>query len=267
MMLINKESNFLTGKIKFWKKPIFDLDKFRELDEELRIYMSEKLNLTFNPFFIQPPRNNSILGNKKETYRFDFVQIDDKTDFIDHIEIGYGEHGYYYDIYLSSFELTPEKWDLNTNRIQNFIQNLEKNIERELEELYLLKNLLNENEREKSISISNFSVVIESDDWENTKFQTISTFFNCLTTIDLETESFFFDDRYKSNIIIPEYSFKIFPKKMFDNPGLTQKSGKHFNLERSFKIIPLDIDKKMWEIQSRGILFSSMALLVKKLIF
>lgn len=264
-MQMNRESPFLAGKIKYWQKPIFDLDKFHKFNEELRAYMSENLQFTFNPFFIQPPRPNSILGSKKETYRFDFVQIEEKKEIFDHIEIGFGEHGYYYDIYINHFELNLKNWDKYSQEIKSLIRELETKIENKFVDLYLKPHNLDK--EEKNISISNFSISIEAYHQETGKFQALSSFFNCLNSIKIETEPFFFDEKFHSNLIIPEYSLRIFPENMFKAPLLTQKSGKFLHLERSLKIVPLEISKGLWEIQARGIPFPSMALLIKSLVF
>lgn len=264
-MQIHSEIPFITGKIKYWKRSIFDLDKFRTFDQDIREFLNQKLHLIFNPCYIQPPRPNTILGNIKETYRFDQVFLADTSDYIHHLHIGFGEKGYFYDIYLKKFDFEKTEWIDFIYTLLLFEQNLENKLETQLTEIYL--NLEDVSADLENISIDNFSIAINTE--KNSQFHQsgIPNYFKLTQDLEIKTNNFFFKNEFNPNSFIPEYTLRILPEKLFIDPIFAQKMGNHLKLKRFFQISPINIKKNIWEINSRGIILESVGKILESLFF
>ncbi len=131
--------NNILGKIKRWSKPVFDLIKIEKnsliFKEDLERIL--EINLSFP--FIKMPNPNTALGYLKHTIRFDYGEpkLKENESIFNKIEIGFGERGYYYDIFynLIDFQKTIE----HLEKLKLFEKKIESTIEKDLRDFYFDK--------------------------------------------------------------------------------------------------------------------------------
>ncbi len=157
MRAIHNSQN-LIGKLIYFDKPLFKFNKILDPDESFPELLEERTPLKFSAPIIEPPNPSKVLGKYQSTLVFDFVTFKDKSfEHLDFIRMGFGEHGYYYDLHLK-FEIEE---DIRFEKIQSLINEINKisiMIENEFSELYFI-NPEENNKRE----ISNFSMTIQFD--------------------------------------------------------------------------------------------------------
>jgi hypothetical protein len=246
---VKQGSPFLFGKIKYKTKPIFDLDKIEEYPN-IRDYIHEKLDLLVPPPYIKPPKKGTVLGDVKETIRFNNVFfISEKTqkveNLLDDISFGLGEKGYYYDISLKpqKFEITELK-DKLKNLIA-LISELEGKFEKELTDFYY-PNLFNQ-ENTKFFEISNFQATIEENEF---LMKTFSPLQSMIEKINNKSDVIVEEGQ---NFALPEITLDVFNDYIYRSIDLFREKAKPLFDQRFFKLKKLLSKEKVWSISSRGI--------------
>ncbi|MGV9172512.1 MAG: hypothetical protein ACOC44_12725 [Promethearchaeia archaeon] len=215
---LKEETKFLFGKIKYSSKPVFDLDKIEESLNVARQYIEEKLNLLVTPPFIKPPEKGTVLGHFKETIRFNNANFNNELPdsikhLIDDISFGFGEKGYYYDVYLNQ---KTENIETFVKDLQNFmllIYELEKNLENQLMDFYYLKKDLVSRET-KMFEISNFHTVVKDDGFLEKNLKLLNSM---IQIINEESDIIVEEGK---NLALPEIRLNLYNDYIFESLDL-----------------------------------------------
>ena len=156
-MKIIPVSNNLIGKLIFFRKPIFELNRLLDFQNEFKIYLEDKTSIKFSDPIIEPIDPTKVLSREQQTLRFKYGIFQNKSfEYLDGIGMGFGENGYYYDAKLKFDE---QNNNLDVNSIISIINELDKVsriIENDLDEYYFLKP-----DMENKIEVSNFIMHLE----------------------------------------------------------------------------------------------------------
>jgi len=151
-------SQNLIGKLIFFDKPFFKLSKILDKDSQFLEKLEEKTPLKFSSPLIEDPNPTRVLGKVQPTIKFNSVIFKKKAiKYLDYIIMGFGEHGYYYDLHL---KITVDQ-ELNSESIKPMLDEMEEIsniIESELGDFYFIKP--SENRKQE---ISNFSMNLQFD--------------------------------------------------------------------------------------------------------
>ena len=150
-------SNNLIGKLVYFEKPVFELNKLLDYQEEFTLHLEEITSMKFSNPLIEPIDPTKVLSKEHPTLRYKYGIFQNKTfDYLDSIGMGFGEKGYYYDAYLK-FNNTENNFEIdNLLPIVNEMDNVSLKIEEEMEEYYFLKpsNI-------NKIEVSNFMMFLD----------------------------------------------------------------------------------------------------------
>ncbi len=243
-----ENTSFIFGKIKYSNKPIFDLDKIESINN-LREYISDKLDLLVPPPYIQPPRKGTVLGHTKETIRFNDASIftnteDNLKDLLDSVSFGFGEKGYYYDIYLINQEIELDKFKTEMQDLIQLINKIEFNFENDLIDLYIenfdIKN-------RKMFEISNFQATMEEENFLKNNFSLL----NSIMQIINDKSDIIIEDG--ENFSLPTIRFELHNDYIFNSIDLFRENAKPLFDQRFFQIKKRLTKEELWSISSRGI--------------
>ena len=242
-----KDTSFLFGKIKYCTTPFFDLDKI-EYREFLREYIAEQLDLYVPPPYIKPPEKGTVLGNLKETIRFNNAYFISDTEnnvnrFIQSISFGFGEKGYYYDINLNHDEIAPSRFSEIMKEILKLAKIMEKNFETRLLEFYY-----DEATTGKMFEISNFQATLDDDGFLERNFGLINSIIQVIVEkSDIVVEG-------GNNFGLPEININIYNDYIFKSLDLFREKAKPLYDQRFFRVKKLlSADGNEWVFSSRGI--------------
>ncbi|TFF87223.1 MAG: hypothetical protein EU549_05105 [Promethearchaeota archaeon] len=245
---------FLLGKIKYSNTPIFDLQKI-EKNKFLREYLEKQLHIHSPPPYIKPPKKGTVLGNLKETIRFNdsnFISdIENEANhYIDHISFGFGERGYYYDINLNHDKIDVNKFEQIMIEFSKLIHKMEKNFETKLIELYYNVNY-NKTSR-KMFEISNFQATVEDDGSLERNFGLLNSILQIINRkSDIVVEE-------GNNFGLPEINIDIYNDYIFQSIDLFREKAKPLYDQRFFRVKKiLSANRNDWVFSSRGIPLSS----------
>ncbi|HEA71096.1 hypothetical protein LCGC14_0943910 [marine sediment metagenome] len=166
-------NNNLIGKLVYFEKPIFELNKILDFQEEFTIYLEDLTSMKFSNPLIEPVDPTKVLSKEHPTLRFKYAFFQNKTfDYLDNVAIGFGEKGYYYDIYLK-FKDSQNNFSVeDLIPVVNEMDNFSRIVEKEMEEYYFLKPV-----NVNKIEVSNFMMFLEFneplDSILNTKISSI----------------------------------------------------------------------------------------------
>ena len=242
-------TTFLFGKIKYSNKLVFDLDKIERYDF-LREYIAEKLDLSAPTPYIEPPRKGTVLGHTKETIRFNDAHFisnigNNLLKVLDSISFGFGEQGYYYDIYLINQEFEMEQFKAEMKDLTQLIYNLELRFENELKDFYYNEKIDNNNM--EFAEISNFQATIE---WDNFLINNFSLLNSIMRIIDNKSDIIAEEGL---NFSQPELKIKLHNDTIFKSLDLFREIAKPLFNQRFFKIKKLLAKEELWSISSRGL--------------
>lgn len=248
---LKKNTKFLFGKIKYSSKPVFDLDKIEGSLNVARQYIEEKLNLLATPPFIKPPEKGTVLGHFKETIRFnDALFIDELSDPIEHlldgISFGFGEKGYYYDVYLNQKTEDIVTFVKDLQNLMPLIHGLEKNIETQLTDFYYLKKDLLSGEA-KLFEISNFHTEVADNGFLENNLKLLNSM---IQIINEESDVIVEEGK---NLALPEITLNLYNDYIFKSLDLFRDKAKPLYDQRFFKFKKLLSRENIWSITSRGI--------------
>lgn len=261
-MKIQTECPNLFGKIKLWHHPIFDLSIMRKNLALFRSVLESKLELKINAPFIKPPDPRTVLGRKHPTIRFEHIVPYIKTDvqnenplsFLDHIDLGFGESGYYFDLYLSISNLSIDNITETNEVLFKFIQNFENIIEFNLNE-FQLGPIKDDNQKWE---ISNLDITVLDEDQDLIKK---FDFLNSLLEIVNNNSEVII--RNSINIPIPEIRLKWHSELLFKDRYLFNRSEKYLENNRYLHIVPCKPNMNSWNINSRGLTIDGVFNLLK----
>ncbi len=245
-MIIIRESPFVIGKIKVWQKPIYLIEELGQNRTEIKEIIEEELNCITDLPFYQKPRSNTILGSIHPTFRFAHISMLDKDikNIVNHLNIGFGQNGYYYDIKLKNFKCTKNKWKEITNIINKLSENIEKSFEMRFNAFGYEKEIQDSPYHE----ISNLDITFL--DGDNLIFNKFPHYKTILDDIKKQNESIVDENE---NLVFPELNFNIQSKLHYSNPILYQRSIKYLENERQISIRLVPPNENIWNISSRGI--------------
>jgi hypothetical protein len=246
---VKQGSPFLFGKIKYKTKPIFDLDKIEE-HNSIRNYLHEKLDLLVPAPYIKAPKKGTILGDIKETIRFNntfFIseKVKKVENLLDDISLGIGEKGYYYDINLKPQEFEIKELKNKLRNLITIISELEGKLENELTECYYPD--LFDQEKKKFFEISNFQANIEENAYLQNKF---SPLYSMVEMINKQSDVIVEEGQ---NFALPEITIDLYNDFIFESIDLFKERAKPLFDQRFFRLKKLLSKEKIWSISSRGI--------------
>lgn len=217
----------------------------------MRDYLEGQLGLHVPPPYMKPPKKGTVLGDVKETIRFNDAYFlhrirEDVNQFIDSISFGFGEKGYYYDIHLNHNEVEMDKFGEISAMFLEVIEEMEQIFEVNLPELYY------DNPPSRAdmqmFEISNFHATVEDDGFLERNFQLIHS----LTQLINEDSDVVVEDGL--NFGLPEISIDIYNDYIFESLDLFREKAKPLFDQRFFKIKQLlSDDRKSWVFSSRGV--------------
>lgn len=245
---ILKESTFIIGKIKIWNNPQFVIEKFGPNADKIKNILEKELDCSTDLPYYKKPHINTILGKFHPTFRFEFIKMDENSfeEVIEHVNFGFGQNGYYYDIHIKTDECNKEKWGIICEKVINFSKIIEKTAERKFIEFSYNDNLHNTENWE----ISNFDLTFEdANGFINKKFPEFKPLIQRILG-NQERISLGYE-----NIIFPELYLNIDSIFHIDNPILYKRSEKFLERDRRLAIRLIPPNDNIWNISSRGIPF------------
>lgn len=151
------ESKNITGKLIYFKNPIFKLNKLLDFPDEFTGSLENITSLKISNPLIESINPKKVLGKTQETIKYNYAGFKNKNfEILEKIEMGFGENGYYYDLHLKFKNV--EK-NLNIDKILPLLTEMEtiqEKIENKLIDYYFL-----EPKNVKKLEISNFIMNIE----------------------------------------------------------------------------------------------------------
>ncbi|MHA1520561.1 MAG: hypothetical protein ACTSRK_10310 [Promethearchaeota archaeon] len=246
-MKIIGEGLFLLGKIKVWKNPVYLLDMMGKNSENFRDLLAQQLNCVPDLPYFKKPNPETVLGRFKPTFRFERLLFQDPVDaeIFDHLKLGFGENGYYYDLHLNSCECDLEHWQKIMKKIEDKINLIEKVVENDLEDFVYKKE---ENVQNPVSEISNIDLTFDdSSGLVKKSFPQISK----IITILEETPQLIISG--SNNFIMPEFRFHIDSQMRIDEPFLYRRSRKYLENRRDFRLRKIHPKLNRWNINSRGV--------------
>lgn len=150
-------SNNLIGKLVYFEKPIFELNKMLDFQDEFTIYLEDITSMKFSNPLIEPVDPTKVLSKEHPTLRYKYGIFQNKNfEYLDKIGMGFGENGYFYDNHLK-FDDSEDNFKIKKILpLLNEMEDISKKIEEEMEEYYFLKpNTVNK------IEVSNFMMHLE----------------------------------------------------------------------------------------------------------
>lgn len=156
-MKINIENKNVIGKLCYFKKPIFRLEKLLEDPDEFTRYIEDNISIQCSNPIVQPIDPGRVLGKEHPTLKYQFAVFKDKEyDILENFSLGFGEKGYYYDLYLK-FDDNEQNFDpRDINSVLEEVDNLSTKIENNLENYYFIKPTTHQ-----KLEISNFVISID----------------------------------------------------------------------------------------------------------
>ncbi len=132
-------NNNILGKIKRWNKPVFDLIEMEQNLLILKDNLERLMELNLSAPFIKTPTPNTALGYLKYTIRFDYGEpkLKENESIFKKIEIGFGERGYYYDIFYNLIDL--QNINEYLEKLKLFEKKIQSTIEKDLSDFYFDK--------------------------------------------------------------------------------------------------------------------------------
>ncbi len=150
-------SNNLIGKLVYFEKPVFELNKLLDFQEEFKIYLEDIISIKFSNPIVEPIDPFKVLSKEHPTLRFKYGIFPNKNfEYLDSIGMGFGEKGYFYDVYLK-FDNNDKNLEIDKIiSIVNEMDSISKIIENNMEVYYFMKpNKVNK------IEVSNFMMYLE----------------------------------------------------------------------------------------------------------
>lgn len=227
------------------------MEKIKQ-NQFLREYVEEQLNLRVPPPYVKPPKRGTVLGNVKETIRFNdshFISAseNDVTPVIDSISFGFGEKGYYYDINLNHDEIEASNFGEIIAELLEFLPSLEETFETRLLELYY-DDERHDSAKHQMFELSNFQATVEDDGVLERNFgliHSITQIINKKSDIVVEEGN---------NFGLPEISIDIYNDYIFKSLDLFREKAKPLSDQRFFTVRKLlSVEGRDWVFASRGI--------------
>ncbi|MHA1857475.1 MAG: hypothetical protein ACTSXY_12660 [Promethearchaeota archaeon] len=260
-MKIVQNSPFLFGKIKIWEQPIFDLIEIKNQSLDFKIDLEEILDLSLSKPFIKPPHPRTILGKLKETIRFDFGIFNSNQipRIFKKIGFGFGERGYYYDVYMKNGSYEFEDFKNQLESLYEIIHDFESKIENDLENYYFPYDFdLNQLQ---ITEISNYEMMIQFEKPFLHQFAPILS--EISNIVEESSEPIIYN---KKNISFPRLQFNIISQSLIDEQPLFAKSEKFLENSRNFIINSINPKKNIWQIVARGIPIKIMIKTLEKIL-
>ncbi len=249
-MKIIGEGLFLLGKIKVWKNPVYLLDIMGKNRNEFGEILAKQLNCIPDLPYFKKPNPETVLGRFKPTFRFERLLFQDPADaeIFDHLKLGFGENGYYYDLHLNSCECDLEHWQKIMKKIEDKINLIEKVVENDLEDFVYKKE---ENVKNPVSEISNIDLTF--DDSSGLVKNSFPQITKIIEILEQAPQQIIFGS---NNFIIPEFRFHIDSQMRIDEPFLYSRSRKYLENRRDFRLRKIHPKINRWNINSRGVSLS-----------
>jgi hypothetical protein len=263
MIEVTDDVDFLFGKIKYWRKPIFDLQKIESFPR-IREYLSEKLNINPPKPYIQKPKKGTVLGHIKETIRFNNVKVESDNpkilQLVDDIALGFGEKGFYYDVNLRLKAIPLREIKQEFTPIFKWFQNFEIKIKQELEHFYISGYPEDDRYYQEENEISNFQISVLLDEKMNEHL----VFLNSINSIISEHSNKILDQG--RNFALPRLKFDILNENIFNSVETYRRKAKPLFNKRFFSFEKILSKENRWLIRSRGIPLKGVISIIERLL-
>ena len=257
-MKIIQESPFIVGKIKVWHNPFYRIEDFGPNRNEIKEILEDELNCKTDMPYYKKPHPNTVLGKKHPTFRFEFITLLDEglNGIVEHLNLGFGQNGYYYDIIICDRDFNGEIWEDFFMKIKQIISLIEKTLETKFPDFNYSKN----HQNHLNWEISNLDLTFDdNDNLINNNFPELKI----LTKKIKERQEYISKDH--ENLIFPEINLNIDSNFRFSNPILFQRSEKYLEDERRLVLRLVPPNENTWNISSRGIPFDILIDYIKEL--
>ncbi len=172
----------MIGKLVYFINPIFKINKIIEEEEDFIKKLEEISNLEFSDLVVEDLDPSKILARNNEMLKFNYIGFKEKVDAVEKFQLGIGENGYYFDLFLN-FE--DRENNLNKNTILKIISNFEAEISKvfnsSLADFYIKSNLDNK------IEVTNFILFVEFNHSLDSIFN--SKFMNLMKILSRNSET------------------------------------------------------------------------------
>ncbi|MHA1601942.1 MAG: hypothetical protein ACTSUI_02930 [Promethearchaeota archaeon] len=235
-----------------WHEPQYKIEEFGTKIDKIKSIIENELNCQTDMPYYKNPNPNTILGRIHPTFRFEFIKFADQVldSIIDHLNLGFGQNGYYYDINIREIDCSKEKWEEIS---QNVIQ-ISGLIEETFETKFISYSYPHDNQNKFGSNpfweIPNFDLTFVDKD--RIIYKQFPELKSLVGKIQKNHEPII---KNHENLIFPALQFNIDSKLRHSNPVLFQRSEKYLENGRHLAIRLVDATENAWNISSRGVHF------------
>ncbi|MCF2141049.1 MAG: hypothetical protein K9W44_13405 [Candidatus Lokiarchaeota archaeon] len=261
-MKILSESPFIVGKIKVWHSPQYKIEEFGNNLKDIKSIIETNLNCQTDIPYYKKPAQNRVLGRIHPTFRFEFIKMNDNLldQMIDHINLGFGQNGYYFDINIRGIDFTNEEWKEISQKTNQLSKLIEEIMEKRFYSYCYPNCFQNEKKSPLFWEVSNFDLTFIDEEEK-----IYSQFPEMKIIIERTMKNHEPILKNHDDIIFPALQLKIESELRFSNFQLFQRTEKYLENDRYLVIRSVDPKKKIWNISSRGVPFDFLFNYIEKL--